>query len=103
MADTLYTLEKLAEAVDALVTGAGRIRERLFEAAVVLIRIRREAIPDGDLRRAFDDVMNTLKSEPAEGDEGTITATLRTKNADEAGTIARRIFELYLRLDRLDT
>ena len=101
MADDLYALEKLTEAVDVLVTGAGRVHERLFEAAKFLIRIRPEDIPDGELRRLFVDLMNILKSEPTEGDEGSITATLRGKSEDEAGTIARLIFKLYHELDRL--
>ena len=32
MADALYALEKLADAADALETGAGSVHERLFEA-----------------------------------------------------------------------
>ena len=101
MSDDLYALEKLVEAVDALVTGAGGVREgRLFEAARFLIRIRPEDIPDSELRRTFTDIKRTLTSEPAEGDEGLITATLRAKSEDEAGMIARLIFDLYRELDR---
>jgi hypothetical protein len=99
MADALYALEKLAEAVDALVTGDGGVHARLLAAAEALVPIRRD-IPAGDLRRDFDEIMSTLTSEPARGDEGAIIATLRTKNADEAGTL-RAASSSYRGLDRL--
>ncbi len=76
MANDLYVLEKLVEAVDALVAGAGPVHERLFEAAKFLIRIRQEDIPDGELRRLFVAQKNTLTAEPAEGDESSLVATL---------------------------
>ena len=94
MSDDLYALEKLVEAVDTLVAGAGRVHERSFEAAEIPIRIRPEEIPAGELRRTFIDIKNALTSVPAVGDEGSITATLHAKSEDEAGTIARLIFEL---------
>lgn len=100
MSDDLYALEKLVEAVDALVTGAGGVRERLFEAARFLIRIRPEDIPDSELRHTLTEIKRTLTAAPAEDDEGSITATLRAKSEDEAGTIARLIFDLYRELDR---
>jgi hypothetical protein len=40
MAKPLYALEKLAEAVDALATGAGRVQERLGQAAICLLSVR---------------------------------------------------------------
>jgi hypothetical protein len=101
MANDLYALEKLVEAVDALVTGAGRLHERLFEAAKFLMLIRQEDIPDGDLRRLFADLKNCLTSEPAEGDEGPLVTTLRAKTENEAAAIARLILDLYHELDRL--
>jgi hypothetical protein len=45
MGDPLYAREKLGEAVDELVTGIGPLRDRLFEAALFLIRID----PDNEL------------------------------------------------------
>jgi hypothetical protein len=86
-------LGKLVDAVDALVTGAGGVRARLFEAATCLVGIRPADIPDGEARRAFVAVWNSLTS------EGTLVATLQTKSEDEAAVIARRILELYLRLE----
>jgi hypothetical protein len=45
--------------------------------------------------------MNSLTSPPAEGDEGLVVASLRNTSEEDAGTIARRILELYLGLARL--
>jgi len=50
MADRFYALEKLTAAVDALATGAGRVQERLGHAAIHLVRVRPEDIPDENLR-----------------------------------------------------
>ena len=74
--------------------------QRLFEAAKFLIRIRQQDIPDGELRHLFDDLKSTLTSEAAEGDEGSLVATLRAKTEQEAAMIARLIFDLYCELDR---
>ena len=35
---SLYALEKLAQAVDELATGAGNLRDRLYEAAYYVLR-----------------------------------------------------------------
>jgi hypothetical protein len=102
MAEALYALEKLADAVAALATGSGRVRDRLFEASTYLIRVRPEDIPDEDLRRTFIGVMDDdLSYAQPLGDEGRILATLRLTNDDDARAIARRILDLHRELDRL--
>ena len=71
MAEALHALEKLADAVDALATGSGRVRDRLFEASTYLTRVRPEDIPDEDLRRTFIGVMeDDLSYAQPQGDEG---------------------------------
>ena len=45
-----YIVEKLGEAVDALVADAGPVRERLFNASTYLLRISPEQIADEQLR-----------------------------------------------------
>jgi hypothetical protein len=95
-------LEKLANAVDALATGSGRVRDRLFEASTYLIRVRPDDIPDENLRRTFIEVMdNDLSYARPQGDEGRILATLRVANDEDARAIARRILELFRELDHL--
>ena len=54
----LYVLEKLVDAVDALVTGARPAR--LYQAFSYLHRIRPENIPDEELRRIFVGVKDAL-------------------------------------------
>jgi hypothetical protein len=54
MADHFYALEKLADAVDALATGTGRVQERLGEAAMRLHSVHSDEIP-ADLRQIFVD------------------------------------------------
>jgi hypothetical protein len=101
MAEALYALEKLADAVAALATGSGRVRDRLFEASTYLIRVRPEDIPDEDLRRTFIGVMDDdLSYAQPQGDEGRILATLRLANDDDARAIARRILDLHREFDR---
>ena len=101
MAEALYALEKIADAVAALATGSGRVRDRLFEASTYLIRVRPEDIPDEDLRRTFIGVMDDdLSYAQLQGDEGRILATLRLTNDDDARAIARRILDLHRELDR---
>jgi hypothetical protein len=101
MAEALYALEKLADAVAALATGSGRVRDRLFEASTYLIRVRPEDIPDEDLRRTFIGVMDDdLSYAQPQGDEGRILATLRLTNDDDARAIARRILDLHREFDR---
>jgi hypothetical protein len=76
--DPLYALEKLGPAADALASGAGAVRECLFEAFKYLRRVRPEDIADENFRGDLVDVMNMLTSEQGHGNEGRLVATLRT-------------------------
>jgi hypothetical protein len=67
MADAIYVLEKLIQAVDALATGAGRVQERLGHAAIHLFRVYPEDISDENLRRTFIGVMDDLSYAQAQG------------------------------------
>jgi hypothetical protein len=99
--DPLYALEKLSEAVYELATGAGRVQERLVEAAIYLIRIRPGDIADEDLRRLLVAIKDDLSFDEPKGKEGRIAATLQKTDDADASEIARRILELYDRLGRL--
>ena len=63
MSSAAYALRTMADAADAVETGAGTVYERLFEAFTHLARIGPEDIPDGDLRAAFAELMAALTSE----------------------------------------
>src|ERR1017187_9232952 len=75
--DPLYAFEKLNEAVYELATGAGRVQERLVEAAIYIIRIRPVDIPDEDLRRMFVAIKDDLSFDEPKGKEGRIATTLQ--------------------------
>jgi hypothetical protein len=96
-----YALEKLMQAVDALATGVGPVQDRLGDAAIYLVPVRPEDISDEDLRRIFIGVMDDLSYARVQDDEGGIFATLRITNDEDAIAIARRILDLYHKLDRL--
>jgi hypothetical protein len=96
-----YAHEKLMQAVDALATGAGRVQERLHNAAIVLVRLQPNDFPEGELRRTFIGVLDDLTFEQATGDEGHIAATLRLTNDEDARAIAGRILHLYFETSRL--
>jgi hypothetical protein len=87
-----YALEKLGEAIDALVEGAGRVQERLGEAMTYLIRVRPDEMPDDDLRRMLIGIKDDLTF------EGQLPITLQNLNDFDASAIARRISELHDRL-----
>ena len=74
----------MADAADAVETGAGTVHERLFEAFTLLARIGPEDIPDGDLRAAFAELMAALTSERPKGTEGRLVATLKAIDEDQA-------------------
>jgi hypothetical protein len=97
----LYALQKLTEAVYVLATGSGRVQERLRYAAIHLLPLRPEDIPDENLRRTFTGVMDDLTFEQAQADEGQILATLKITDDEDARAIARCIFELHRGLERL--
>jgi hypothetical protein len=95
MADALWALGKLAEGVDDLVSGAGGIKARLYEVATRrVVTIQPREIPEelrGDLVK--------IKADLTGGTD--IEATIREMSDDDAGVIARRVFELFMKLDRM--
>jgi len=96
----LYVLEKLGVAVYELATGAGRIQERLYQAAIFIHRIRPEDFVDEEMRRAFTEIKNDLTFDEPQGSQGRLIGTLRKTSDVDACAIAARILDLYLRLRR---
>jgi hypothetical protein len=68
----------MAQAVEALVTGVGRVQERLKEAAICLVSVHPDAILHKVLRRIFAGVKYDLSFEPPQGGEGRIIASRRS-------------------------
>jgi hypothetical protein len=54
----------------ALATGVSSLQDRLADAALILIRLRPDDIPEGQLRRTFEGVMDDLSFAEAQGQEG---------------------------------
>ena len=90
-----YADEKLTQAVYILATGKGRIKERLADAAMVLTVIRPEHhMPDMQLRRRLEAIIDDLRfAEPRAG-EGRIAASMRATDEEDASAIASRIVSL---------
>ena len=93
--------EKLKGAVDSLVTGSGRVRERLERAAPFVTHIQSNDVPDGHLRRMLNGINDDLTYKPPRGVEGRISATLRVTSDEDARKIARRILDLHFEIDRI--
>ena len=92
--------EKLWQAIDTLVMSGGRLQERLASAAISLTGVY---LPSkSDLPKKYGEeiksIIRDLTKEPAKGDEGTIQATTRKLNDQEAEQVAKRILSLYLQL-----
>jgi hypothetical protein len=96
-----YALGRLADAADALETGAGTVHERLFEAFTHLVLIGPEDMPVGELRPALAELMAAVTSEEPKGTEGRLVATLKVMDDEHAQDIARAIIDLYHALGRL--
>ena len=93
--------EKLWVAIQVLVTGGGRIQERLESAAIGLVGIYLPSESDlpKKYQEALKSIIQDLTKEPAKGDEGSIKATTCKMNDQEAKQVAERILSLYGRLE----
>ena len=76
MSDAARYAREKPQAVDTLVTGSGRVLERLGAGAIKLLPARPEDIPYDDLRRTFVGVIDDLTYAKAKDDEG------RSRNAE---------------------
>jgi hypothetical protein len=94
----LYVLEKLVQAVYALVTHSGRVQERLEEAYRDLISAQPDDVADDELRRMLVGIKDDLTFDQPAGSEGRLKATLRNLNDEDASAIAARILMLRDRL-----
>jgi hypothetical protein len=94
-----YPREQVWNAVSALVTGSGRIQERLYSAMLCMVGVQPCDFPE-DSRNEFEDLQRELTREKAVGDEGNLTATIRKLSDEDAGKFAERIWKLYTDLRR---
>ena len=92
MADKFYAKEKMGVAVWILATSPDRIKGRLSEAAIEVCKIR-SAMPSAYLSE-YEAIVRSLTNQPAQAEEGTISANLAEIDEDQAVDIAKGICEL---------
>jgi hypothetical protein len=91
----LYAVEKYGVAVSALV-GAPDIRSRLYAAYKSIGPLSPRQMPE-HLRGEHKALKEALTWVPVdEAGEGTLRATLRAMDDDEADRLAKKFFELYM-------
>jgi hypothetical protein len=102
-----YSERKLFEALFTLATGSGTLRERLAGAAQHLIGLSVNTayhFPDEATARECRGIVEDLTIfEPESADEGRIDATTRNLIDHDAHAIAKRIVELYARVQTLNS
>jgi hypothetical protein len=94
---SLFALEKLAQAVDELATGAGNLGDRLYEAAYYILRIQPDEIPD-ELRAVLMGVKDNLHFAQPKWGKGGLVDALKITDDEDAKAVAHRILELYREL-----
>ena len=102
-----YSERKLFEAVFTLATGAGTLRERLADAAQHLIGpLSVDScyhFPDEATEREWREIVEDLTIfEPESADEGKIDATTRNLIDHDTYAIAKRIVDLYAKVQGLN-
>lgn len=91
---TDYIREKLNPAVRLLATGADSLQQRLERAFGLLQKLRTSDFADFDDQLIFDQIKADLTSVEAQGDEGSVKATLGRMGDGDASRIAERIVDL---------
>ena len=87
-----YGWEKLYESVTGLMTGTGTLESRLYHAIAnlgVLSAQNAEDLPES-IREDFTAFLESMSSQPAEDNESTILATLRTMDWVELSIAAEK-------------
>ena len=94
-----YARQKFGEAVEVLASSNRPIQDRLVSAALSIIALKVDGLPEG-LRPRFEALWHGLTKEKAGGDEGTLKATTQQLTADQAGELAREFLGIYEELLR---
>lgn len=89
----MYADEKFRQAIYELAVGRERIKDRLHDAMMFVIRLAPEDLP-GPLDNRLRDLLQRMNRVQPKQDEGTLQATLNVIDEDEAAEAAREIYEL---------
>lgn len=96
-----YAHEKLTIAVEILATSPSDIKDRIetaFNSSI--IHIFPEDLPE-DLGEKLKNLQNQVTRINAEGNEGTLKATMKTISEEEAFEIAKKILDLFLEVNNI--
>jgi len=95
--DFTYAFGKLEQAIEELVAGKGAIKSRLDTITKTMAPIFPEDFPES-LREEYRSISEALAWIPPEegSNQGLADATLEAMTEDEAGSLAERLFSLYL-------
>lgn len=94
-----YIEEQLGHAVSYLVTGHGRIKERLGEVAASTLGVLRADQFPTPLQHDAERIFDRLDTNEPEGDEGSYAASIRAMTDYEASDLAADILALQHRLE----
>ena len=81
-----------------LLIGAGPVKQRLSEASLRHLSDVDSARLPADVAERYQELMQSLSTEPATGGLGRIGATVRKMSDQEAAACAARVLDLYLTL-----
>lgn len=86
----------LGDALDTLVSGVGRIKERLRDAFLEFHCLQPEHFPHEDLGQTEDELKTYAEIQGALTAHETFENTLAVMSEDEASSIAAKVLKLYL-------
>jgi len=92
--DLLYAWEKLYDAVGGMVSSSKDIRSRLESAYLSSHGLQFSRIPREDFAKRLQDIMN------ARTKSSTGRLTLGSMSDDDMEALARKIFDLFVDIDR---
>jgi hypothetical protein len=90
-----YLREKFNNALSGLVTGAGKLSERVRNAMVILVMFTPEDMPDKFSREQFAKLSYLSTDCEASGDEGDLAATLEAMPTEDVQGLAETILILH--------
>ena len=108
MGDSLHAEEKFSNAVYLMATGRGNVKARLLQAFIEFCPVSTSDLPK-HLQDEYESIRQELTKKPAKqraviegkivrGVEGRIGAALATMRNEKAEDLARRIYDLWLKL-----
>jgi hypothetical protein len=89
-----YASDRIETAVVRLAAGEGRIRERLAHALTALTSVTPDDVPDGEVRKSFEELQTGLRATTGYGSGLTTRAAIDSLSEARAADFARQLLEL---------